>query len=250
MSAAEVASLLVQAHRSGIRAAVRPELAPRDAAEAYAIQDFVYASVRHGQRPAAWKVGGPSDTVEPTASPILDVLRAPARLAAGGFHMIGIEAEIAYRFSGDVPPRKDPYSEEDLASAVGEALVAIEVCDTRLADWKDAPELWKLADFQSNGCLVAGGGTRGWRAVDFSALKAELILDGKNLVAGARHPYGNPLRLLPWLATHCARRCGGLRAGDLVTTGSWGGMHPIAPGSTVVARFPGIGEARLVFVRG
>ncbi len=224
-------------------ASLLAEAAPRDAAQAYAIQDRVYAEIRRGRRPGAWKVGGPSDRVEPAASPILDLLRSPARVEGP---ILGVEAELAYRFVRDV---EDNFSEERIASAVGEALVAIEVCATRLANWNEAPELWKLADFQSNGCLVAGSGRREWRRIDFSAQEVEMLVDGRVVVSKASHPYGDPFRLVPWLAAHCANRGCGLRAGDIVTTGSWGGMQAAAPGSTVVARFPGIGEARLIIVR-
>jgi 2-keto-4-pentenoate hydratase len=51
--------------------------------------------------------------------------------------------------------------------------------------------------------------------------------------------------LLPWLAAHAARRCGGLRRGDVVTTGTWTGMHFAAAGDAIEARFPGLGQARL-----
>jgi 2-keto-4-pentenoate hydratase len=48
---------------------------------------------------------------------------------------------------------------------------------------------------------------------------------------------------MPWTLKHLLGRVGGVRAGDIVTTGSWGGLHFAAPGDEVVARFPGIGEA-------
>ena len=44
-------------------------------------------------------------------------------------------------------------------------------------------------------------------------------------------------------------RYGGLRAGDVITTGAWTGMHFVDPGAEIVARFPGIGEARVSFLR-
>jgi 2-keto-4-pentenoate hydratase len=43
---------------------------------------------------------------------------------------------------------------------------------------------------------------------------------------------------------HVADR-GGLREGDVVTTGSWVGIVPVQLGDDVVARFTGIGEARV-----
>lgn len=241
MSAEAIAARLAGAHATGVQVTTSGAL--RDAAEAYAVQDLVFARSRPGERVRAWKAGGPNDRVEPTASPIIRLVPGPARFAGTDFHRIGLEAEIAFRLAGDLPREA---SESDIAAAIGEALVAIEICDTRLADWQSADELWKLADFQNNGALVTGSGTARWRPIDWGAQAAELLVDGEARIAvrGA-HPFGDPFRLMPWIAAHCARRSKPLRAGDLVTTGSWGGVHYVRPGCEVRARFAGIGEAAL-----
>jgi 2-keto-4-pentenoate hydratase len=49
------------------------------------------------------------------------------------------------------------------------------------------------------------------------------------------------LCLLTWLANHTNVRSGGLRRGDIVTTGSWTGLRFVASGARVEAAFPGIG---------
>jgi 2-keto-4-pentenoate hydratase len=239
MSVETVAARLAGAHAR--REQITTSGALRDAAEAYAVQDLVYARILPGQRVAAWKVGGPNDRVEPTAAPVIRLAQSPARFAGTEFHRIGLEAEIAFRLTRDLPADA---SEAAIAAAIGEAVVAIELCDTRLADWQTASELWKLADFQNNGALVAGSGTPHWCAIDWGAQRAELRVDGETRIAVAgAHPFGDPFRLMPWIAAHCARRSMPLRAGDLVTTGSWGGVHYVQPGCEVRARFPGIGEA-------
>jgi 2-keto-4-pentenoate hydratase len=164
--------------------------------------------------------------------------------------MIGIESEIAFRLGRDLPPRAAPYADEEIAAAATEALVTIELCDTRLSNWKDTSALWRLADFQLNAALVTGSGRRDWQAIDFTRQRAELWIDGTlAMEATGVHPYGNPIRLLPWLAAHCAARCGGLRAGDIVTTGTWTGMQFVQPGAEVVTQFPGIGEASVTLVK-
>jgi 2-keto-4-pentenoate hydratase len=158
---------------------------------------------------------------------------SPARVACGGFHMMAVECEIAFRLSA--------------GGEAAEALVAIELCDTRLSDWKEASPMAKLADFQSNAALVAGSGTARWREIDFRSQKAELWIDGRKVreAAGA-HPYGDPSRLLPWAIAQRARRGGAFSARDVLTTGTWTGMDFVGPGSEVRAVFPGIGEATLV----
>ncbi len=228
--------LLVDAHRTRTPAATGGvKLRTED--EAYSVQDAVFA--------AAWKAGGPSDQVEPTAAPIPpeNLLRSPASIAGAHMQMIGVEAEVAFRFAKDLPPRSRPYSEKSVAAAVGEVLVAIELCDTRLANWKESSGLWKLADFQNNSALVAGSGTKDWQKIDFTTQEVEFTVGARVRKAKGAHSFGNPFRLLPWLVAHCAKRGLGLHAGDVVTTGAWTGLELAKVGDEVTARFPGIGEA-------
>ena len=232
--------------RAGRRTlAVPAGLTLQSEAEAYRVQDETYARLWPSERPCAWKAGGPNDKSEPTAAPIppSNVYRSPACIAAAGMNMLGVEAEIGFRLARDLPARESQYSEEEVAAAVDEAVVTIELCATRLADWKNAPALWKLADFQSNGALVVGSGTPGWQAVDFTVQRVECRIGERIVSAVGAHPFGSPFRLLPWAVAHCARRIGGLRAGDIVTTGSWTGLELARAGDEITARFPGIGEA-------
>ncbi len=237
---------LVDAHRKREPAATA-DLPLRTEKDAYRVQQEAFAELWPGVRPAAWKVGGPSDKVTPTAAPIPpeSVLRSPASVAGAAMQMIGVEAEVAFRFSKDLPPRGRPYSERSIAAAVGEVVVAIELCDTRLADWKSTSSTWKLADFQNNAALIVGAGTRDWQKIDFLKQEVEFHIGARVSRAKGAHSFGNPFRLLPWLLKHCAKRGLGLHAGDVVTTGAWTGLEIAKPGDEVVARFPGIGEARL-----
>ena len=233
----DIVARLAAAHAARRQFATSELAAPSDVTAVYRIQDALYARLASGARARAWKVGGPSADVEPTIAPILPgrLLASGATVAARDFHVIGIEAEIAFRLARDAPDGQ-----------IGEALVAIELCDSRLADWQSAAPLWKLADNQMNWGLVAGSGTERWQEIDFRAQRAELWIGGERRVAvQGVHPYGTPYALMPWTLSHLAKRTAGLRAGDVVTTGSWGGMHFAAPGDEVIARFPGIGEARV-----
>lgn len=236
--------LLVDAHRFR-KPAVAGGLELKTEAQAYRVQDAVFADLWPGVNPAAWKAGGPSDKVEPTAAPIAPerLLRSPASVAASSMNMVGVEAEVAFRLSRDLPPRAKPYSDRHVAAAVGEVLVAIELCDTRLADWKQSSGLWKLADFQNNSALVVGGGTPDWQKIDFLQQEVEFTIGARVRKAKGAHSFGNPFRLLPWIARHCGKRGKGLHAGDIVTTGAWTGLEIAKAGDVVTARFPGIGEA-------
>jgi 2-keto-4-pentenoate hydratase len=240
---AKAAKLLAEAHRSR-KPVATDGITLRKESEAYGVQAAVFADLWPGVRPVAWKVGGPSDKVEPTAAPIPpeNLLHSPANVAAETMHMIGVEAEVAFRFAKDLPPRSRPYSERAIAAAVGEVVVAIELCDTRLANWKESSGLWKLADFQTNSALVVGSGTPDWHKIDFEQQAAEFRIGARVARAKGAHPFGNPFRLLPWLVKHCMKRGQSLHAGDVITTGAWTGLEIAKPGDEVVAQFPGIGE--------
>ncbi len=243
-----IAAQFLHAHagKRQFQAASAP--APATAQDAYRVQDRVFAALYAGEPAGAWKVGAARPDLEPTAAPIPSarLYASPARVQARDFHMIGVEVEIAFRLGRHLPARATPYGEEDIAAAVDTALVAIELCDTRLEDWKTASALWRLADFQLNAALIVGGESRDWRSIDFPRQRAELWIDGaKTIEATGAHPFGNPLRLLPWLAAHSLGRGDGLHAGDIITTGTWTGMQFVSPGAEILARFPGIGEARV-----
>ena len=227
---AHLSELLLKAHETRTQFASAQAQAPKDIGDVYRIHDAVYAGLAKGARPVAWKVGGPSADVEPTIAPILPrrVLASPATVRAADFHVIGVEAEIAFELSNDS----------------WQVRVALELCDVRLSDWKTAPPLMKLADNQGNWGLVVGSAAADWRTIDFTAQPAELWVGGKQLVGTkGGHPYGNPFRLVEWAQRHLASRTAAVRDGDVITTGSWGGLHFAAPGDEIVARFPGLGEA-------
>lgn len=241
---AKASKLLVGAHRSRTPAPTG-ELSLGSDEEAYRVQDNVFAELWPGARPAGWKAGAPSDKVTPTAAPIPPerLLRSPASVQFSALNMIGVEAEVAFCLARDLPPRSRPYSDRSIAAAVGEVLVAVELCGSRLAGWRDTSGLWKLADFQTNSALVVGSGTKEWQKVDFLAQECVFAVGDRVVKAKGAHPFGNPFRLIPWVVKHAAKRGHGLRAGDVITTGAWTGLVEASPGDTVTARFPGIGEA-------
>ncbi|ANG64127.1 hypothetical protein A8C75_17715 [Marinobacterium aestuarii] len=246
----QAADLLLQAYSSGQQIEQLPDaLTPQSKQDAYAIQAIV-AKARCSQPISTWKVGAPNLDTEPYAAPIFQsvVSDSPTKIPASSLHMIGIEVELAYRFNQDLPQREQPYSADEVAAAIEGVYVVVEVVDTRLKTWETCAEMWKLADNQINAALIVGNGTQDWRTLDPAKLAGELIVDGKVLVRGeGAHSVGDPMHLVNWTANHLTGRNGGLKQGDLVTTGTWTGMVFVEPGAEVVGRFEGVGEARVSF---
>lgn len=247
MSAAEsLARLLLEARESGQRIAVLPaELVPATAAAAYEVQALVAARL---VPIAGWKVGAASPTAEPNCAPLFASLVAPspARFPARRFPLGGIEGELAFRLGQALPPRADAYGEEEAWAAVATLHPAIELVDSRYADFPGIDKRALLADNQANGAFCYGAGLAPWRHVDFLRQPARLEIDGKEVASAVGgNAAGHPKRLLAWLANHCAERRLGLAAGAIITTGTHTGLIVAVPGATATVRFPGIGEASL-----
>jgi 2-keto-4-pentenoate hydratase len=219
---------------------------PRNVMEAYRVQEGVLRELSQGRRPTAWKVSPVRDGSDPLASPVPAqcVHASPARLSTGERIVLGVECEIAFRFASTPPV--DQAGGEDALESVGEAIVLMELCESRLSDWAETSPLWRLADFQSHGAFVLGSGTRDWRTIDYARQEAQLHINGRPVVRAAG---GHATRDLPamvaWAVRHCARRGMPLAAGDVVTTGSWTGLTAVRAGEQLRAVFPGLGDASL-----
>ncbi|HKW53149.1 MAG TPA: fumarylacetoacetate hydrolase family protein, partial [Stellaceae bacterium] len=170
---------------------------------------------------------------------------SPARWPAARFRLRGIEGELALRFGRALPPRDAPYGEDEVWAAVDTLHPAIELVESRFADFRMMDKLAVLADFGSNGAFCYGAPVRDWRAVDFLRQPSSLVIDGKEMAnAVGGNAAGHPRRLLTWLANH-GTRGRGIGAGDIVTTGTHTGLVFAEPGAHVTVRFAGLGEASL-----
>ena len=245
---ARVARRLLDARRARRAVPVPPlEDPPASAETAYAIQDAVLAEI--GPR-GGWKVGAAGAGAVPVCAPLPAALifAAPATLPAADYGLLGIEAEVAFRLGADLPPRDRDYNREEVIPALAAAMPAIEVVNSRWHGWPRVDRMWQLADLQSNGALVFGHGRTDWDEIDLSIEPVRLTVDGRTVAeAIGGNPAGDPLDLVTWLANHAAKRAGGLKAGEIVTTGSCTGMNFAAAGATVTASFPALGEAAVTF---
>jgi len=240
--------MLLEARQSGVRLHALPDdVRPTTAAEAYAIQDVVIQEIG---ATGGWKVGAKSLSAEPNCAPLPAplILRSPQHFASDTFALNGVEAEVAFTVARDLPPRAAPYHEAEMPAAMASMHPAIEVVDSRFLDLANTDALSLLADFQSNGALVVGTGIGLPRSFAFDEQMVRLDSDGVRVIeAKGSNAAGNLARLLAWLANHAATRSGGLRRGDVVTTGSWTGLRFCSTGTRVHADFPGIGGVGVGF---
>lgn len=222
-----------------------PECQPASPRDALAIQD---ATVRLlGEGVAAWKVAAPIEGVLMRGAILQSrIFQSPATVPARLVPMLGVEAEIAFRFDHGLPARNRDYTYEEVAAAAT-ALAAIEVVDTRFTSYQDTPLLDRSADCVSNGALVCAAPRRDWRDFDLKAIEVTLCVDGAVVVRRTGgHAAGDPL--LPAIALANDVRGGeGIAPGTVVTTGTYTGLTIALPGQSVVARFAEFGSAEVRF---
>ncbi len=243
--ARRAAALLLVARRSGRGLAeLPPECRPRTIDEAYAIQD---ESAHALGRPPAWKTGAPAPEAEPAYAPIHVVAASPARFPSAAQRLFGIEAEVAFRVARDLPPRSAPYSRAEAIAAIAHLHPVIELVDSRFADWNAVDAVSKIADNQSNGALIYGGAIADWRGLDLVRPPLTVTIGSAIAATTLGNNGGDPLRLFTGLVNHAAQHGGGLKAGDLVTTGSLMGVVFAKAGAAVVADFGALGRVELAF---
>jgi 2-keto-4-pentenoate hydratase len=236
-----ISQALVEARRSGKPwqpAKFDESLGPDDA---YAVQAAVAETLGWFKgRPQAWKVGA---LPMHNAAPLPEVLISPAVWPLAQQNSVLVEAELAFRFT------RTPDNAQDMLGCLGTVCVAIEIVSTRLVDGLTAPPVWKLLDQGLHAGLVIGAELP-FAAADqtnplWSKQHCQIKINGELAAQSVgTHPTGDPLSALPWLFEHAARYTGGLRAGDLVTTGAWL-VQTVYAGDTVDVAFEGFGAVHL-----
>jgi 2-keto-4-pentenoate hydratase len=241
---AEAAALLVAARRSGPLLDRLPERCrPATVADALRIQAATIAAL--GEPVAGWKVGPAIDGRTSYGALLATrVLRSGGAIAAHAVPLLGMEAEIAFRFVADVPPRDAPWRYGEIAERVV-PFAALEIVDSRYRDYAGTPVVERVADFVSNGAFVVGDERPGFPLAQLAGLTATLAFDERIVVRQAGgHAAGDPLQPAVDLAN--ALRFGdGLRAGHLVTTGTYTGLNFAQAGQRVRATFDGFGAAEV-----
>ena len=242
----QTVSLFVDARRTGQLLGALPAFArPASAADAHAIQEATAAAL--GDAIGGWKVSAPIGGQLVRGAILRSLIfDSPARVPAACVPMLGVEAEIAFSFDRDMPPRGRDYSYAEVAAAET-AFPAIEVVATRFRNYAGTPLLDRAADFVSNGAFVRGPARRDWREFDLARIEIALTIGGKEIVRQTGgHASVDPL--LPAVALiNDLRSGGGVKAGQVMTTGTYTGLNFAKPRQTACAAFTRFGAAEIEF---
>ena len=246
----KAAELLRSAYTTGAVPPIREALEPTDATGAYSVQAI---NTRYwagqGRRIVGRKVGLTAKAVQAQLGvdqPDFGVLFADMQIADGGVLSTDkvlqpkAEAEVAIVLASDLGSADT--SVADVIAATAHAVAAIEIVDSRIADWK-ITFADTVADNGSSAFYVLGSETKPLDGLDLYTCGMALEINGSlaSLGAGAAC-LGHPLEAAAWLARTLAANGEALRAGDVVLTGALGPMVAIAPGDRVQAKIGGLGS--------
>ena len=228
------AKRLLEAHERREQFAPLPaELAPRNAEEAYAIQDSYVA--RRAERLGAiagYKIALSSAEMQrfvgvdqPQAGVMLasTLHRTPARVRAADYVRLIVEFEIAVEMAADLPAADAPFTRERIAPFVRAVMPALELADDRNADYRELAQhpLELIADNAWNEGAVLGAPLEDWRALDLAAVRGIARINDRVVGEGVGSAaMGHPLAALAWIANHLAAHGRGLVYRDVVITGS------------------------------
>lgn len=256
MADPSLAARLWEARRTGGVVDAATVALPATLDEAYAIQAEMTAL--SGAAIIGFKVGSTSieaqrmlGTTEPGAAPMLApyAWASPALVPISAGHMPAVEGEFAFRLAADLPARAAPYARAEVTDAVAAVAGAIEVVGTRFAGGLAGKgRLLTTADGGVNIGFVAGTWTTAWRDLDLPAHAVAMTINGiaRGSGTGAR-ALGDPINVLVWAANKLSTLGRGLRAGEVVSTGTCTGLDDVRPGDRAVADFGSLGRVEISF---
>ena len=155
-----------------------------------------------------------------------------------------VEAEIAFVLANDLD--KEQHTLADIISATEYALPALEIVDSRIADWKISL-LDTVADNASYAGFVLGS-----RPVALSQLSLDrcgmfIERQGQEVSVGAGvNCLGNPLNAAVWLADRMSAMGTPLKAGDILLSGALGPMVTLGRKESLTAHIEGLDSITLI----
>lgn len=245
----QLAARLRDAYVSGPVAPLRDGLDANDVEGAYVIQRINH---RHrqagGGRVIGRKIGLTSTAVQrqlgvaqPDFGALFDDMRIDdaATLASSRLLQGKAEAEIALVLRRNLDnPRATPV---DVLAAIDFVLPAIEIVDSRIANWQISIAD-TIADNASSAYFVLGSEPRSPAGLDLRTCGMVLEINRRIESTGVGAAcLGHPLNAAAWLARELAMREEELRAGDVILTGALGPMVKLAAGNELRATIGGVG---------
>jgi 2-keto-4-pentenoate hydratase len=157
-----------------------------------------------------------------------------------------IEPEVAFILREQLPTVGCNVA--DVLRSTAYLVPAIEIIDSRIADWKISL-CDTVADNASSGRLVLGGRATPIDRVDLRTLEASLWRNGEVLARGSTGAVlGNPVTAVAWLANKLGSFGAVVEAGSVVLPGSCTRAFDVTSGDCIQAMFDTVGGVAVNFV--
>jgi 2-keto-4-pentenoate hydratase len=236
---------------------IRDVIGADDVEAAYAVASInVARRLQRGATRVGRKIGLTSEAVQrqlgvgtPDFGALLDVMVvAPTGVVAPSVLIQPkIEAEVAFLLAADL---EGPLvTVDDVRPAVAGAMAALEIVDSRVADW-DITYVDTVADNASCGLFVVSEHVV--PLVDVDPIGVAMVMTVNGAVASEGTGLaclGDPLVALLWLARTLRDLGDPLRAGEIVLSGALGRMADVRAGDSVEAEITGLGPVSARFAR-
>lgn len=244
----QIASRFVDARRTATALTDYPGTPPASLSDAYAVQDAAISM--SASAILGWKVGRinpPLGHVDRLAGPIfLSAIASSSHqpiampVFAGGF--AAAEAEFLLRIGTTPNPTKRHYTLAEATALIDAVHVGIEIASSPFGGINDLGAGVTISDFGNNNGLVIGPAVEAWQDSDLLDWPVELVINDTLIGAGAASSMlDGPFGAARFLFELMAERGIALTAGQWISSGAVTGVHPVAVGDHVVARF----ESRL-----
>jgi 2-keto-4-pentenoate hydratase len=168
-----------------------------------------------------------------------------ARIPVDRFCAPRVEVEVAFVLGAPLPA--PGCSVADVLRVTAFVLPAIEIIDSRIADWRiTLPDT--IADNASSAGIVLGGSPTRLSAVDVRTIGAVLRRNGEIVETGAAGAVlGNPATAVAWLADKVHAFGVTVDAGHVILPGSCTRAVDVTAGDVIRADFDALGHVSVTF---
>lgn len=189
---------------------------------------------------------------EPFFGPLFDshCRASGAKVPLSAQHTNMLETEFVVGIGADIAPRQADYNREEIVDSIAWVSGGFEIVGTRFdTEFKGAGRHF-IADSGANVDFVMGEKLEDWQSLNLSSHPATLSINNVEKATGhsGMSIWEHPLGPVAWLANHRVMAKRGLKAGDIITTGSCTGMTAVSAGDTAEADFGAIGKVAVEFV--
>jgi 2-keto-4-pentenoate hydratase len=206
---------------------------PRTLADAYAVQNAVFASLGPID---GWKVSPAKPGAEPTIAPLLaaGIRGTGSTIPVPSSLPIKVEVELAFRLPDGLAGAAPPLAE--IADRI-ELVPLIEVVAIDLPADEHPTAYDVIAAGAYNHGVVIGTPLRDWQRTDWAAWQVALTIDD-----AAIYSWGGPpdivalVALVHWSIGHLLGK-GSIAPGTVITTGALNGATPVAGSADIEADF-------------